>query len=428
MSSEADVAEADEHKTATQPSSRRKLRMLVFTREPFPTYRVDVDVLFRELIARGHEIDFVAQADSERIPAGARDWHGRTVWVGPTDTRGTMLHRMRRDALAFWHDIRSLRLARTSRYDAVQVRDKFLIAAIAVVVARARGLKFFYWLSFPFPESEMLRAKEGNARSRLLVYLRGAASGLLLYKWILPLCTHAFVQSEQMRIDVSAHGVSRTRLTPVPMGIAAADVAAGGTHKPRRSAMPTGLTIVYLGTLNPQRRPEMLVDMLSVLLKQGMNARLLLVGDGDLPGDRARIERRAHESNVQDHLEITGMLPRSDALARVRSADIALSPFFPTPVLLSTSPTKLVEYMGLGLPVVANDHPEQRLVLRESRAGVCVPWGAKYFARAVTWLARRGPDERQRMGECGRRWVLANRTYDRIAEGVERTYEDLIGR
>ena len=76
--------------------------------------------------------------------------------------------------------------------------------------------------------------------------------------------------------------------------------------------------------------------------------------------------------------------------------------------------------------MVANDHPEQRQVLKESGAGVCVPWGAKYFARGVAWLALRGPAARQRMGESGRRWVLEHRTYGRIADELESQYLKLL--
>jgi len=84
--------------------------------------------------------------------------------------------------------------------------------------------------------------------------------------------------------------------------------------------------------------------------------------------------------------------------------------------------------MALGMPVVANDHPEQRAILRESRAGVCVPWAARHFARAVRWLASRGSEERAAMGARGRAWVENNRTYARIADGVERKCLEAIGR
>jgi glycosyltransferase involved in cell wall biosynthesis len=400
--------------------------MLFFVRESFPTFRSDVEVLFgHELLTRGHQIDLVMQAAREDEVVGPQPWHGRTVWVGATDSRDGFFHRARRQCLALLHDFRSLRLLRTENYEAVQVRDKFVIAAALALTARRRGMKFFYWLSYPEPESQLERVREGTARYPMITLLRGLLFGWLLYRFILPRCDHAFVQSEQMRRDLAGHGIDPQKLTPVPMGIAALEVKA--PDSPPTTELTQGeLTLAYLGTLNSQRRLEVLVEMLALLRRQGHAMRLLFIGGGDDADDRPRLERRAAALGIAEHVEITGFLRRELAIARVRSADICLSPFYPTPVLNSTSPTKLIEYLALGLPVVANDHPEQRHVLKDSGAGVCVPWGAKYFARGVAWLAVRGLAVRERMGESGRRWVLEHRTYARIADELERQYLKLL--
>ena len=415
---------------AASLQSIRKIRLLFFVKEPFPTSRVDVDVLFgRELIRRGHEIDFVVQSAKEGVPSGPQQWRGRTVWIGATDCGDGFAHRLRKHLLGVWHDLRSLRLASADRYDALQVRDKLIVAAIGVVTARLKRLKFFYWLSFPHAEAQVRRALDGTARYAVLSYLQGKLSAWLLYGWILPRSTHVFVQSEQMRKDVSAHGISASKLTSVPMGIADDDLQT--VHDGvavRRVRDFQRITLAYLGTLNAQRRLEMLVDMLQLVVQRGVDAELLLIGDGERPEDRLRLERRASELGIRERLEITGFLPRSEALRRARSADVCLSPFFPTPILRSTSPTKLVEYLALGIPVVANDHPEQRRVLRASRAGICVPWGARYFARAVIWLLRKDALERIAMGERGQCWVRQHRTYARIAGELERTYFRLLSR
>jgi len=378
---------------------------------------------FQELLSRGHHIDLVMQAASERETVGPHSWHGRTVWVGATDCGDSALHRARKQWLSFRHDFRSLRLLKLGSYDAVQVRDKFLIAALLALTARRRGLKFFYWLSFPEPESQLQRVRDRTARFRLISFCRGVLFGWLLYRLILPRCDHAFVQSAQMRSDLASHGIDPKKLTPVPMGISRSEVPPPRAQ-PRSSSAP--LTLVYLGTLSAQRRLEVLVEMLAMLRRSGHEMRLTFIGGGDDPQDQPRLERRAAELGIADHVEITGTLPRQAALQHAQKADIGLSPFFPTPVLRSTSPTKLVEYLALGLTVVANDHPEQRRVLRQSDAGVCVPWGARHFARGAAWLAARTPLQRQRMGECGRRWVLAHRTYDRIADELEGQYQRLL--
>jgi glycosyltransferase involved in cell wall biosynthesis len=96
-----------------------------------------------------------------------------------------------------------------------------------------------------------------------------------------------------------------------------------------------------------------------------------------------------------------------------------VSPFFPSPILNSTSPTKVVEYMLMGRAVVANDHPEQRLVIDQSGGGLCVPYDEAAFAQAIVRLLD-SPQLAQEMGERGRRYVIEHRAYHAIADLVER--------
>jgi glycosyltransferase involved in cell wall biosynthesis len=406
--------------------TKQIIRLLFIPREPFPTDRVRINVLFgSELLGRGHEIDLVMQAADERVPLGVQPWFGRTVLVGPTDSKHGFLRRLRKHWLGLWHDLKSLGLARPSRYDAIMVSDKFLTASIAAVVARSRGLKFIFWLTFPYHELYVQSARERTARYPLLARIRGVVSGTFLYKWILPRSDHVFVQSDRMKLDICAHGISATRVSPIVTGFDPARIPARTGSGPEQDS---SIVLAYLGTLDVNRHLDVLVDMLANLRNCGMDATLLMVGDAENPRDRLMLERRAEQRGVLAHLEITGFLPQAQAWARVQEADLGLSPFYPTPILTSTSPTKLVEYMALGLPVVANDHPDQRLVLRESRAGIRVPWGAQHFARAVRWLMKRSPSERAAMGARGRAWAEANRTYARIADEVERTCLTMLGR
>jgi glycosyltransferase involved in cell wall biosynthesis len=306
------------------------------------------------------------------------------------------------------------------------VSDKFLVASIAAVVARIRGLKFMYWLTFPYPEADLDDARSGAARYPLLTRFRGGTSKWLLYRWILPRSAHVFVQSARMKEDIRAHGIDPAKISPVLTGFDPNSILPA---QPRTDSQgPPGVTLAYLGTLVAARHLEVLVDMLARLRSSGIPVRLLLVGHADRERDTLMLQRHAAELGVSEHMEITGFLPQREALARVRQADICLSPFYPSPVLLSTSPTKLVEYLALGCPVVANDHPEQRFILRESRAGVCVPWGARHFARAVRWLMARSHAERAAMGSRGRAWVEVNRTYARIADQMEGTLIAVVGR
>lgn len=406
--------------------SAHSIRLLCFERDNYPSHRADVEVLFaRELAGRGHTIDLVMQAQSAEISPGRHKWCECNVIVGRTSSRHGFLGRALKHLLGFAHELATLRLMSSDRYDAVQVRDKFVIAAIALPIAHALGLKFFFWLSFPFPESELVLARSGTARFAPVNYARGALAGWLLYRWILPRSDHVFAQSERMKEAICTKGANPDKVTAVPMGV---DLDGVQIAMAQSVTKHVGETVLgYLGTLDAMRKLDILLDMLAELRRADLPVRLLLVGDASEPHDREALERRAAALRVSQYIQITGFLPRREALQRIRAADICVSPIYPSAIFNVGSPTKLVEYMALGLPVVANSHPEQWQILRSSRAGVCVPWGARHFARGVRWLMNRDAAELRQMGQAGRSWALAHRAYPRIADNVERTYLARLG-
>lgn len=397
----------------------RRLRIVFVPREPFPTDRVRINVLFgREFAARGHTVDLVAQSAGSDAPPGPRTWPAGRVWLGPTDERDGLVPRVRKRWLAFAHDVRSLRHVRADCCDVLVVSDKFLFGAIAAGVARRRGVPFVYWLTFPYPELDLHGARSGTARYPRLAAWLGRATDWLLHRAVLPRADHVLVQSERMARDLSARGAKGRPLTPVLTGFAPEDFAVDGTLA--RDGEGSRPTVAYLGTLSADRELGVLVDALALLRARGRRVRLLLVGDAHRARDRESLERRAREAGVVDDVEITGFLPQREAIARVAAADVGVSPIVRTPIFDVGSPTKLVEYLALGLPVVANDHPEQAAMLARCRAGVCVPWRARHFARAIEWLLARPDAERRAMGARGREYVLSHRTYARIADDVER--------
>jgi glycosyltransferase involved in cell wall biosynthesis len=140
-----------------------------------------------------------------------------------------------------------------------------------------------------------------------------------------------------------------------------------------------------------------------------------------MPEDEQLLRREADRLGIGRSVTITGWLPMPEAWQHVRSAALCVSPYLPVPILRSTSPTKLIEYMALGKPVVANDHPEQADVLRESGAGIVCSWNEQEFAAAIVELLK-DPDRCKRMGAAGRRYVAEHRTHWAMVELVAGRY------
>jgi glycosyltransferase involved in cell wall biosynthesis len=372
------------------------------------------------MAARGHVIHWVLQSEQACAKAYETPWLGGHVWVGSTNMGESRLARLDKHLRGIANDFRLFKLVRQNRYDFVQVKDKFIAALFALVACRWYGLPMVFWLSYPFPESDFHNARVGLARYPVFYRIRGAVFWFLLYRVILPGVAHAFVQSEQMKRDIEKMGIRPDKLTAVPMGISRSlvDVELGPP--------PGEGTVVYLGTLARSRRLDVIVRAFRFVVDRMPDAKLYLVGGGDDALDERTLKDEVKRLGLDEHVVFTGFLPREQALEYVARADVCLSPFYPTPIFNSTSPTKLIEYMALGRAVVGNHHPEQRMLIEESQCGICVDWDERAFADGIIEILT-DPRRAAEMGRRGQRYVREHRNYERIAQLVENRYFELRG-
>lgn len=404
-------------------SPKRSFKLYCTTNENFPIKLVDVvDLFLRELRERGIDQVWFAKSESDG-PWRRESVAGVPVIVPPYSSRYGAPSRAISKVLYWLTDAASLLRLLFKPVDVIQVRDKYFVAAIGLLVARLRGRVFTVWLSYPFPEDSLDIAAEKGLLSGLYQRISGAVGIILLYKIAMPLADHCFVQSDQMREDLhKLRGIPLEQMTPVPMGISnrVRDLPAQA-ERPSSSAQ----TVMYLGTMYRVRRLETMIDAFILVAKQRPDVRFLLVGDGLVPSDRGDLEARVAAAGLADRFEFTGFIPIEHAWQKISESDVCVSPFLANRVLRVASPTKLVEYMAFGKPVVANEHPEHSRVLEASGGGVCVPWSVDGFASGILTCLD-DPKAAQEMGDRGRQWVLANRTYDRLAEQVHQVYERLL--
>lgn len=403
------------------------LRLLFVPWDRFPPFRPAAKAIFlRELPKRGHRIDWLIQADEGRA-TGTLEIPSGFAYVGETDSGQRLFNRLRKHALNLWNSCRVFSLTGQTRYDLIQAKDNFGTALICAAVARLRGLPFFYWIAYPRVEAFLLEGKERISRYPLLYRIQGYFFKLVLYKMILPAARHIFVQSEQMMKDIAAMGVPYANMTPVPSSV---DLDTIPYMAPRMSdklmEKGTAKWVVYLGTLKRIRRLDFMIRSFAIVLKERPDAILLVIGKGDQDSDLQWLKEVAAQEGISDSVVFTGHVDMVEGWEYIRHADVCLSPYFPTPILLSTSPTKLVEYMAMAKPVVANDHPEQSLVIRESGAGLCTQWDEQEFATAILAVLA-DPQKAAEMGARGRAYIEQHRTNQIMGDLVERTYRRYTG-
>jgi len=403
--------------------------MFYSTREKYPASRVDLQDLFSHRICRqlGIALDWHMQSmDALSKHKATKDAAGEQVFLGASSSRQGSLRKVQNQWAAFLHDCRAWLYIRQNNYDIVQVRDKFWVALVALLaMKRKRGI-FCYWMSFPYAEADLYRIQAEKEAYyflyRAFYFLRGSLTHWLLYSVILPRADFVFVQSECMLEDVAKQGVARHKMMAVPMGIAwerlqdLPQAKAFGLSKEAKVA-------VYMGTMVKVRQLDFILEAFVHVLAVENDAVLLMVG-GE-PKDVQRLQDIAAKLGISDSVHFTGLLEMQEAWAYVLAADICLSPFRPSPILDSTSPTKVVEYLALGKPVVVNNHPDQSQVIEESGAGVVTEYTPESFAQGMLSLFQQ-PEQWASMGMLGQQYVKNTRNYDVISSQVANVYQQLV--
>jgi len=409
----------------TSPSSPLSIAFIV--RDPLPPIRADVETLFgTEMPRYGVHTELVGQGGTEG---------NATAWpAGGMHVVGRLHSPLAAFCSPLWDLVGLSRaLAKGRRPDCVQVRDKIASGLLGRIAAAVLRVPFVYWMSFPIVEGYAVRRDDiaqhqRGLRGRLkwaAHALRAWASRLTVYRLVLPGARHIFVQSDAMADWLAAKGFPRERMTAVPMGVDAA-LFDRATVEPADDPRLDGRRVVlYLGRIAQSRKSDFLLDVTEELRKACPDVLLVIAGDAPSNDEMEWMRGEIAARKLGQHVLLTGWLPRKTALGYAVRAEVGLAAV-PRGVLGDTmSPTKVVEYLALGIPAVANDIPDQQLVIEQSGAGLCVPMEAQAFAAATLQLLD-DPEQARQLGMRGPAYVKSHRTYDILGRNVARTYKKIL--
>jgi hypothetical protein len=151
----------------------------------------------------------------------------------------------------------------------------------------------------------------------------------------------------------------------------------------RPGAMPDPHRVLYMGGLSRGRGIPLALAAMRLARVRVPDLRLELVGWILEPevGDAIR------EAEGEGWCRNLGHLEASALADRAAGAGIGLVTLLPQPNYLEALPTKLFEYMALGIPVLASDFPLWRRMLLESGAGRVVAPEPRAVAEALVAMA-----------------------------------------
>ncbi|NOT84112.1 MAG: glycosyltransferase [Methylococcaceae bacterium] len=399
------------------------IRILFLMRDPLPPFRADVQILFGKYLPRlAIFSDILGQKDPNYT--GDINWPaGKTIIAG-AEHKGILAEFIRPflDGMAL--------LKHHDAFDIIQVRDKIRTAIFAWAYARWHKKPFVYWMSFPFVEGFEITARNRQQPSfimKLADHIRINASRYLFYNWVLPKADHIFVQSDAMRDWLIEKGFNSQHMTAVPMGVDLEKFKRDRIIPSDDARLQNRRIIIYAGSISKSRHSDFLLDLTIAIKKHQPSILLILAGDAPSIEEQQWIREEISQRDLHDYVFLTGWLSQDQMLGYIIRAEVGLSPIPRGELFDVSSPTKLIEYLALGLPAVANDIPDQKLVIEQSLAGLCVPMEINAFRDAVLKLLQ-DPAFHRQCTEKGPAFINSNRTYAVIAEKVACVYQTVLKR
>jgi len=215
--------------------------------------------------------------------------------------------------------------------------------------------------------------------------------------------------TEAFRRNLIDRGIPSAKIHVITNGIAPDFRRAVGRAAARKQLGLDGKFIVsYVGTHGMAHHLETLLATAD-LLRGEPDIQFLTVGDG---AAREKLLRLKRETGL-DNVRMIPQVSRPQAKRYLEASDVSAVLLRKAEVFKTVIPSKLLEAMAVGNPLVLGVEGEARRIVEEAGAGICVePESARQFADAVLRL-RSDPELRALLGRNGA--VAVRRNFRRTA-------------
>lgn len=302
------------------------------------------------------------------------------------------------------------RLARARTVDVVHANNIPNFVVFCAAPARRRGAGVILDIHDPVPE--LFLSKFGRRRGAAVL------SGLLrLEERVAARYAHAVLCVHDVHREVTeAHGVDSRKIRVV---INAPDAHLFPLGSPRR---PHPL-VAYHGTVAGRMALDTVLEALHLLLEQGVPVRGAIWGDGDAVEHLKQVRERL---GMIDVVDLPGRRFRLESLVpKLGTVGVGIVPIARDVFTDVGLPTKLLEYVRLGIPVVAAWNPTVDRYFPEDTVRFVREFTAEAVAAALVETLRCPDESRERAARAQRlpiaaSWQDLEGAFAEIVEGVRR--------
>jgi len=268
-------------------------------------------------------------------------------------------------------------------------RPDVVIATSPQLLVGLSGWWIAFWKRAPFifevrdlwPES-LSAVGMGTENSLLHRVLRTIAKFLYRVAHRIVVVTPAFKEhlihhweTPATKISIVENGVESSLFAPNPGDEALRD----------RFGLKEKFVAAYIGTMGMAHGLDTLMEAASSLRQSDPDVCFLLVGEG---ADKERMQGIVRDRGLSN-IHFFDQQPRETIPAFIGSSDVCLVLLRKTDLFKTVIPTKMLEFMSCGRPVILGVDGQARQIIEEARGGLVIePENAEELAEAIKRLKR----------------------------------------
>jgi glycosyltransferase involved in cell wall biosynthesis len=351
--------------------------MVVHSHYPIGEPRVERQA--KALIQRGYQVDVICLRSNQEKPFERVD--GVDIFRLPVQRhrgRGPAIQMVEYLVFFILAFFRLSFLYLQRRYDSVQIHNLPDFLVFSALVPKLGGARILLDLHDLMPEFFASSFKKGMEHKAVWLLK-------LQEKLSCRFADHVITVTELWRKTLIERGVAAEKVSVV-MNVADEEifqrVAGSNPGKARKST--ESFNLIYHGTLAHRYGIDLLLEALAKVRPQIPEIHLVIHGRGEFIEE---LRRQAKELNVESLITFsTQYLPMTDVPRLIQQADLGIVPYRRDIFTDGILPTKLMEYVALGVPVLAADTPIIRQYFSETMIQYFQPGDASDLAKHILWL------------------------------------------
>jgi colanic acid biosynthesis glycosyl transferase WcaI len=196
----------------------------------------------------------------------------------------------------------------------------------------------------------------------------------------------------------------------------------GGAAVRRSLSLENRFIVSYIGTMGMAHGLETILDAAQRLETAAPEVLFLLVGEG---ADRERINGLVAAKRLTNVL-LVPQQPREKIPLYISASDVCLVLLKKSEVFDTVIPTKMLEFMSCGKPLILGVNGQARRILEAARAGLVIePENPAALCEAITKL-RTHEYLRESFGQNGREYIIQNLSRERTAAEYLEVLQELM--